>query len=247
MAMTADRIQESKARRGRQRGHGSRSRTKRFFLEELEARCLLDTGFRSITGFGNNLANPDLGAANTDLIRIAPAAYADGISAPSGANRPGARFISNTLSDQTDPTNPDEDLNILNAQALSDYIYVFGQFLDHDLDLTKDNSGQRFDIPPGSATDPMGTEPFTRPQFDPATGNPAGTPISVDVSAAFNRVGIVNDGTRFSGGGLDGGGNALSANLLDSFVTFNGAAYNLGFPGGNNVISAAGQTVALPA
>ena len=106
------------------------------------------------------------------------------------------------------PANPSEDLDILNAQSLTDYIYVFGQFLDHDLDLTKDNSGQRFDIPPGSPSDPMGTEPFTRSQFDPATGNPADTPISVDVSGAFNRTGIVNDGSTFSGG-LDGGGNAL--------------------------------------
>src|SRR5262245_54739149 len=144
MATFAKLLQESKARRRRQRGKGPRRHTARFLLEELEARCLLDSGFRSITGFGNNIANPSFGAANTDLIRIAPAAYADGINASAGANRPGTRFISNTLSDQTDPANPTQDLDIRNNQALSDFIYVFGQFLDHDLDLTKDNSGQRF-------------------------------------------------------------------------------------------------------
>src|SRR5581483_211498 len=47
---------------------------------------------------------------------------------------------------------------------------------DHDLDLTTTNSGQAFDIPPGSATDPMGTEPFTRSTFDPATGTSTGNP-----------------------------------------------------------------------
>ena len=47
-------------------------------------------GFRSIDGTGNNLANPDWGAAGTDLLRIAPAAYADGVSAPAGADRPSA-------------------------------------------------------------------------------------------------------------------------------------------------------------
>src|SRR5207253_766156 len=66
--------------------------------------------------------------------------------------------------------NPAEDRDVINPQGLSDFIYVFGQFLDHDLDLTTTNSGQAFAIPPGSATDPMGTEPFTRSTFDPATG-----------------------------------------------------------------------------
>jgi hypothetical protein len=211
-------------------------------IELLEERCLMDTGFRSITGLGNNIANPSLGAAGTDLIRIAPSAYADGLNAPAGANLPGARTISNTLSDQTDPNNPSQDLNTVNQKLLSDYIYVFGQFLDHDLDLTKDNSGQPFDIPPGSPTDPMGTEPFTRSQFDPATG-----PISVDLSAAFNRTGIVNDGSTFTGGGLDHDGNALSANLLGSSVVFKFGTYAIGAAGVNDVVSAAGQTISLPA
>ena len=86
----------------------------------------------------------------------------------SGANLPNARTISNVLSDQTDPANPSEDINTVNQKLLSDYIYVFGQFLDHDLDLTPTTSGQAFNIPPGSATDPMGTEAFTRSVTDPA-------------------------------------------------------------------------------
>jgi len=79
----------------------------RLNVELLEARCLLSSDpFRSITGVGNNVANPNLGAAGADLIRIAPAAYGDGLNAPAGASRPGARLISNTVSDQTDPANP---------------------------------------------------------------------------------------------------------------------------------------------
>src|SRR5262249_3592201 len=134
-----------------------------------ENRCL-PSGFRTINGSGNNLGDPDEGMAGIDLFRIAPSAYADGHSAPSGANRPGARFISNALFDQTDPADPTMDLDLRDSRSLSDFIYVFGQFLDHDLDLTKDNSGQAFDIPPGSPNDPMGTEPFTRSRFDPNTG-----------------------------------------------------------------------------
>jgi hypothetical protein len=240
MATFANRNQETTARRAH--NGKPRSRTKRFFLEELEVRCLLDGGFRSITGVGNNLANPTFGAAGTDLIRIASPAYADGLNAPAGPNRPDARVVSNTLSDQTDPANPSQDLNTINQKLLSDYIYVFGQLLDHDLDLTKDSSGQPFDIPPGSATDPMGAEPFTRSQFDPSTG-----PSAVDLSGAFNRVGIVNDGSTFFGGGLDHGGNALSATLLGSSVVFSFGTYNLGSAGVKDVVSTAGQTISLPA
>src|SRR5438094_4177745 len=39
---------------------------------------------RSVNGTNNNLTHPEWGGAGTDLIRIAPAAYADGVSAPAG-------------------------------------------------------------------------------------------------------------------------------------------------------------------
>jgi hypothetical protein len=144
-------------------------------LEHLETRCLL-SGYRPIDEFANNLANPTWGQAGTDLLRIAPAAYANGYSTPSLANDPGARFISNALNDQTDPNNPSQDLNTVYSRSLSDFAYAWGKFIDHDMDLTKDNSGQRFDTSPGSPTDPMGTEPFTRSQYDPATGTGPGNP-----------------------------------------------------------------------
>src|SRR5437868_5748554 len=54
----------------------------------------------SIDGTGNNLAHADWGSAGADLLRIAPAAYTDGISTPAGADRPSARVISNTIADQ---------------------------------------------------------------------------------------------------------------------------------------------------
>jgi peroxidase len=152
------------------------TRKKQFrpIVERLEGR-LSPTNFRSIDGSGNNLGDFDEGQAGIRLFRIAPAAYGDGISTPAGASRPGARFISNTLSDQTDPSNPSQDLDIRNNLGLSDFIYVFGQFLDHDIDLTGGGTEQ-FDIPPGSPSDPMGTEPFTRSVFDPTTGTSTSNP-----------------------------------------------------------------------
>ena len=65
-----------------------------------------------------------------------------------------------------------------------------------------------------------------------------------DLSASFNRPGVVADGSTFAGG-LDGGGTAYSANLLGPTVTAGGNTFTLGAAGGNDAISSAGQTVAL--
>ena len=77
------------------------------------------------------------------------------------------------------------------------------------------------------------------------TATPRPTSTQVNLSSSFNRTGIVVDGTTF-GGGLDANGNALSANLLGASVTFGSARFNLGPVGANDVVSAAGQTIALP-
>jgi beta-glucanase (GH16 family) len=67
----------------------------------------------------------------------------------------------------------------------------------------------------------------------------------VDLSSSFNQLGAVADGTSFAGG-LDGNGDAYSANSLGPVVTSGGVDFNLGAPGGNNAVQAAGQTIALP-
>src|SRR5262249_23830615 len=77
-------------------------------------------------------------------------------------------------------------------------------------------------------------------------GMAASAATSVNLTSAFNRTRILGDGATF-GGGLDGGGTALSANLLGTSVNWNGTTFNLGTPNSNNVISAAGQTINLPA
>jgi hypothetical protein len=138
-------------------------------VEQLEDRCVPSvTGFRSITGAGNNVENPAWGAAGTDLLRVSPVAYADGKSAPSTPNTINPRVLSNILNNQSNPIFSFADNNGgTNAQRLSDYAYAWGQFIDHDMDLTLDNSGQPLNIDPsGQAGDPMTLgEPFTRSQF----------------------------------------------------------------------------------
>jgi hypothetical protein len=76
----------------------------------------------------------------------------------------------------------------------------------------------------------------------------ASTATQVDLSSSFNLAGVVNDGTPFSSnGGLDGGGNAYSANLLGSSLSAGGYSFALGTPGASDVVQATGQTITVPA
>lgn len=144
-------------------------------VEALEDR-VVPSGFRSFDGTGNNLLHPDWGKAGSQLSRVAPAAYADGVSAPNGADRPSARAISNAVVAETDER--------LNDRSLSDFIYVFGQMVDHDLDLTVNASpAEAFHIPVPRGDpffDPAGTGTqviaMNRSKSDPATGTAVGNP-----------------------------------------------------------------------
>lgn len=120
---------------------------------------LLRGDFRTIDGSENNAQNPTWGEAGEAFVRVCPNDYGDGVSSPSGANRPSARAISNEVSAQTAP--------IPNAAGLSDMFWQWGQFLDHDLDETPGSHPEiPFDIPVplGDALfDPFGTGTETIP------------------------------------------------------------------------------------
>lgn len=84
-----------------------------------------------IDGFGNNLSNPEWGAVDGKQERLSPAVYQDGISIPvSGAEngKPHSRKISNDIFAQSD--------GIANNLQLSDFVWGFGQFIDHDIVLS---------------------------------------------------------------------------------------------------------------
>jgi len=73
------------------------------------------------------------------------------------------------------------------------------------------------------------------------------TPLPAPLAAAFNRAGIYTDGSTFpSTNGLDGGGYSYSANALGSFELWNAALFEIGPPNVSNIVSGAGQVVALP-
>lgn len=84
--------------------------------------------FRTIDGTDNHRERRTLGAAGTVLNRWAPNDYADGVESPAGGERASARAISNAVHTQVG--------SIPNALGASDFLWQWGQFLDHDIDLT---------------------------------------------------------------------------------------------------------------
>jgi Ca2+-binding RTX toxin-like protein len=160
----------------------------------------------SIDGTGNNLQYTNWGSAGTDLLRIAPAEYTDGISSPAGADRPDARAISNAVSAQA------PGVDILNGEDLSDFVYVWGQFIDHDLDLTPDGTTPfNVAVPTGDPSfdpDNTGTAviPLNRSVKDPATGTSTSNPAQP-----------VNSITAYIDGSMIYGSDSVRAAALRTF------------------------------
>jgi len=127
----------------------------------------------SLDGTGNNQTHTAWGSAGFDLMRFAPAGYTDSISSPAGANRPSPRLVSNTVSDQTTDSS--------NARNLSDWIYGWGQFIDHDLDLTP-SGNTAFDV----------SVPAGDPYFDPSTTGTAVIHFSRSIYDATTGTAVPN-------------------------------------------------------
>jgi hypothetical protein len=126
---------------------------------------------RSIDGRGNNLQNLHWGSARTTYSRVSPPAYGDGIKTPGGADRPLPRIVSNAIGHQ--------DALISNDRHLSGFAYAFGQFLNHDLQLTQSILSEFVTITTPS-DDPYFhgnvLQPLFRSNFDPNTGLDATNP-----------------------------------------------------------------------
>ncbi len=164
-------------------------------LEPMETRCLLSgagvgldsvhdvnillatfadyeaTDFASIDGTGNNENSPTLGTTGTQLLRITTSEYADGLSAPAGEERPSARAVSNAVAAQ--------DESVASERLYTDLLWLWGQFLDHDIDLTEGAEPAEpfpIEVPSGDPFfDPMGmgtqTIDLNRSVYDETTGN----------------------------------------------------------------------------
>src|SRR5262249_44320160 len=142
-------------------------RSRKFLLEQLEDRCTPSaTGFSTIDEVGNNAGNPYQGVsfvtsstqgttpgqvAGGDLLRLSVANYkpvangGDGFPTPSltyGAPTFIAtpRQVSNFVFNQGTTLFGSTDINTIDGNGLSDFGYTWGQFIDHDMDLTPTQS-----------------------------------------------------------------------------------------------------------
>lgn len=126
--------------------------------------------FRSSDGTGNNALDGSRGSAGTTLLRITPHAYADGVAAPRSGDSvplPGARAVSNAVAAQPGA--------VVNRRGASDWLWQWGQFLDHDLSLTETAHGDDgFDIP----------VPTGDPYFDPGMSGGARIPLQRSLYAS---------------------------------------------------------------
>ena len=84
--------------------------------------------YRTIDGSYNNLTTIEMNAAETPLRRLTIESYADGSYTMAGPNRPNVRTISNLVMSQSEPS--------FTQKRASDFLWQWGQFLDHDIDIT---------------------------------------------------------------------------------------------------------------
>ncbi|HET6950657.1 MAG TPA: peroxidase family protein [Acidimicrobiales bacterium] len=121
---------------------------------------------QSLDGSGNNPFVPTRGQVGTQYLRVGPARYADGRSAPVGG--PNARFVSNRIFNDTNQ-------NIFSENGVSQWGFAWGQFLDHTFGL-RQTGGPTANIPFNggdpleSFTNTLGVIPFSRSAAAPGTG-----------------------------------------------------------------------------
>ncbi len=105
------------------------------------------TAWRATDGAGDHPTDPAWGAAGTAEPRLGPADP----TALDDTDRPGARAVSNAVFQQSGPTET--------PQGYSDFLWAWGQFIDHDLSLTPESEdAAAIPVPTGDPLfDPRGT------------------------------------------------------------------------------------------
>src|SRR2546425_5962969 len=122
---------------------------------------------RTLDGSANNLGHVDWGRANTVSLRVAPANYADGVSAMVAG--PPARYVSNRVFN-------DVGQNLFSENHLSQLVWVWGQFMDHDFGLRDQTPAEHAPIAFNTAdrleefSNDLGSIEFSRTPAAPGTG-----------------------------------------------------------------------------
>jgi hypothetical protein len=125
---------------------------------------------RALDGRGNNRDDPARGAAGTPYQRVADPAYPDGRGAI--MTGPAARYVSNRIFS-------DLGQNLFSENDASQWVWIWGQFVDHDVGFRDATPGEDAPIP-FEADDPLeryrndlGMIDFHRTPAAPGTGRDA--------------------------------------------------------------------------
>lgn len=162
----------------------------------------VDAGeYRSFDGSGNNPLKPQAGATDTLFMRTFEQDPDRGIGGAKEAELPNPRDISNAVFAQGGDTE--------NTKGLSDMFWVFGQFLDHDINLTPESEHETANI-----AVPKG-DPFFDP-FNTGTQEMHFTRSNVTLDANGQRQ-QVNNISAFIDGSNIYGSTLEEANELRSF------------------------------
>jgi peroxidase len=178
--------------------------------------------FRPIGGGGNNLIHPGLNAVpGAPEISIAPLNFAPGTN-DGLVPGPNPRTISNVIAGGTGANGQNAESNDPNASA---WLYVFGQFVDHDLDLeaTPPNSPAiNITIPAGDPVFATGTViPMTRDTRSPNTNTIINTVAGyLDLSQLYGSTPAIAASLRNADGTLVSSANGQALPVVDGvFVT----------------------------
>ena len=163
---------------------------------------------------------------DAQLIRMTEAHYVDGVAGPTGIDRPSPRVISNIVHTQAE--------TLPNHAGATGFVWQWGQFLDHDLDLTQEaNPHEHFNIevPAGDPTfDPhySGAKsiPLKRSKYDSESGTGTHNPRQqmnqithfIDASNVYGSNDDRRDALRTKDGSgrlLTNPGNFLPFNVQD--------------------------------
>ncbi len=127
----------------------------------------LSFAVRTLDGSGNNRDHPAWGQAGTQYIRVARTNYADGVSKMIGG--PGPRYVSNRVIN-------DANQNLFSENSNSQFVWTWGQFMDHDFGLRDETPAESAPIAFNKA-DPLegfvndfGSIGFDRTPAAPGTG-----------------------------------------------------------------------------